>query len=117
MDKKESRLRRCRKIRFKIRELGKYRLSVGRTPRHTYAQIISADGSAILVSASTVEKVIKDQLTYTGNKSAAELIGKTIAERALVAGISEVAFDRSGYKYHGRVQVLANAAREAGLQF
>ena len=117
MDKKQSRLRRCRKNRFKLKELERYRLCVSRTPRHTYAQVISPDGGHVVASASTVEKSLRDQLSYTGNKTAAELIGKTIAERALAAGVDVVAFDRSGFKYHGRVETLANAAREAGLRF
>lgn len=117
MDKKQSRLRRCKKGRSKLKELGKYRLCISKTPRHTYAQVISPDGGRVLACASTVEKDIKSQLGYTGNKTAAELIGRTIAERTLAIGVKQVAFDRSGHRYHGRVQVLADAAREAGLQF
>ncbi len=113
--KKQSRLRRARRSRAKIRELGSTRLSVFRTPRHIYAQIIAADGAQVLASASTVEKELRDN--KTGNVDAASVVGKMIAERAKAAGITEVAFDRSGYKYHGRIKALADAAREAGLEF
>jgi len=113
--KKESRDRRARSTRFKIRELGATRLSVHRTPQHMYAQVLSADGSKVLASASTVEKELKDG--STGNVEAAGKIGKLIAERAKAAGVTQVAFDRSGYKYHGRVKALAEAARESGLEF
>ena len=88
-----------------------------RTPRHIYAQVIAPNGSEVLAAASTVEKVIKEQVKYTGNKDAAAVVGKLVAERALAKGVQAVAFDRSGFKYHGRVQALADAAREAGLQF
>lgn len=117
MDKKASRLRRATRGRKKIQELGATRLVVHRTPRHMYAQVISADGASVLVAASTVEKSIREQLKFTGNIEAASAIGKAIAERALEKGVKEVAFDRSGFKYHGRVAALADAAREAGLQF
>lgn len=113
--KKESRLRRARRTRAKIRELGVERLCVNRTPRHIYAQIISADGGRILVSASTLDKSLRSETT--GNVEAAAKVGSLLAERAKEAGISEVAFDRSGFKYHGRVKALADAAREGGLQF
>ena len=113
--KKESRDRRARSTRFKIRELGATRLSVHRTPQHMYAQVLSADGSKVLASASTVEKELKEG--STGNVEAAGKIGKLIAERAKAAGVTQVAFDRSGYKYHGRVKALADAARESGLEF
>ncbi|WP_250656551.1 50S ribosomal protein L18 [Alkalimarinus coralli] len=113
--KKESRERRARSTRFKIRELGATRLSVHRTPQHMYAQVLSADGSKVLASASTVEKELKDG--STGNVEAAGKVGKLIAERAKAAGVTQVAFDRSGYKYHGRVKALADAARESGLEF
>lgn len=113
--KKESRLRRARRTRAKIRELGISRLCVNRTPRHMYAQIISADGGRVLVSASTLDKSLRD--AATGNAEAAAKVGSLLAERAKEAGITEVAFDRSGYKYHGRVKALADAAREGGLQF
>jgi large subunit ribosomal protein L18 len=118
MDKKESRLRRGRRTRAKIRELGVHRLSVFRTPRHIYAQVISPDGSKVLASASTLEKAIRGEISgATGNAGAATIVGKFIAERAKSAGIESVAFDRSGFRYHGRIKALADAAREAGLQF
>ena len=113
--KKQSRLRRARRARAKIAELGATRLCVNRTPRHIYAQIIAADGDRVLASASTLDKDLRSG--KTGNRNAAESVGKLIAERARAAGITQVAFDRSGYKYHGRVQALADAAREAGLEF
>ncbi|OPX54744.1 LSU ribosomal protein L18P [Oceanospirillum multiglobuliferum] len=113
--KKESRLRRARRARAKMRELGVHRLCVNRTPRHIYAQIITPDGSQILAAASTVDATLRDGAT--GNVEAAGKVGKLIAERALAAGVSKVAFDRSGYKYHGRVKALADAAREGGLEF
>ena len=113
--KKESRLRRARKVRIKIRELGVNRLSVHRTPRHMYAQIVSADGSQVLAAASTLDKELRQG--STGNIDAAKKVGQLIAERAKKAGIESVAFDRSGFRYHGRVKALADAAREAGLQF
>ena len=113
--KKESRDSRARSTSFKIRDLGATRLSVHRTPQHMYAQVLSADGSKVLASASTVEKKLKDG--STGNVEAAGKIGKLIAERAKAAGVTQVAFDRSGYKYHGRVKALAEAARESGLEF
>lgn len=113
--KKESRLRRARRARAKIRELGALRLCVNRTPRHIYAQIISADGSEVLASASTLDKTLSE--AATGNSEAAARVGALIAERAKGAGITKVAFDRSGFKFHGRVKALADAAREAGLQF
>ena len=118
MDKKESRLRRGRKTRAKIRELGVHRLSIFRTPRHIYAQVISPDGSQVLASASTLDKAVRSEIDgATGNASAASVVGKFVAERAKSAGIESVAFDRSGFRYHGRVKALADAAREAGLQF
>ena len=117
MDKKQSRLRRARRTRSKIRELGMHRLCIHRTPRHTYAQVFSPDGSTVLVSASTVEADVKSGLKHTGNIEAAAKVGQLIAERAKSSGIETVAFDRSGFKYHGRVKALADAAREAGLQF
>ncbi|MEJ2393606.1 MAG: 50S ribosomal protein L18 [Candidatus Thiodiazotropha sp.] len=118
MDKKESRLRRGRKTRAKIRELGVHRLSIFRTPRHIYAQVISPDGSQVLASASTLDKAVRSEISgATGNTTAASVVGKFVAERAKTAGIETVAFDRSGFRYHGRVKALADAAREAGLQF
>ncbi|MBE1301768.1 MAG: 50S ribosomal protein L18 [Alteromonadaceae bacterium] len=117
MDKKTSRLRRAARARFKIRELGAHRLVIHRTPRHIYAQLIAPTGSEVLAAASTVEADVRKDLKSTGNVDAATVVGKTIAERAIEKGIKEVAFDRSGFKYHGRVKALAEAAREAGLQF
>ncbi|MEE9343143.1 MAG: 50S ribosomal protein L18 [Gammaproteobacteria bacterium] len=117
MNKKSSRIRRSRKTRAKIRDLGQVRLCISRTPRHIYAQIIDSTGDRVLVSASTLDKALRKDITITGNISAAESIGKAIAQRATAAGIKAVAFDRSGYKYHGRVKALADAAREGGLEF
>ena len=114
-DKKISRQRRAKRVRMKIRELGSMRLCVNRTPRHIYAQIIAADGDRVLASASTVEKDLRG--SSTGNTDAASAVGKLVAERAVAAGVTKVAFDRSGFKYHGRVKALADAAREAGLEF
>lgn len=114
-DKKESRLRRARRARAKIRELGVTRLAIHRTPRHIYAQLISGDGSQVLASASTLDKALRSD--QTGNADAAKAVGALIAERAKAAGITQVAFDRSGFKYHGRIKALADAAREGGLEF
>ena len=114
-DKKVSRQRRARRVRMKIRELGATRLCVNRTPRHIYAQVIGADGDRIVASASTLEKELRSG--STGNVDAAAVVGKLVAERAVAAGVKVVAFDRSGYKYHGRIKALADAAREAGLEF
>jgi large subunit ribosomal protein L18 len=113
--KKEARIRRARRSRSQMREQGAVRLCVNRTPRHIYAQVISADGSAVLASASTVEKELREGAT--GNVEAAKKVGLLIASRAKAAGVSQVAFDRSGFKYHGRVAALADAAREGGLEF
>ncbi|WP_255990245.1 50S ribosomal protein L18 [Chitinolyticbacter albus] len=117
MDKKETRLRRARKTRAKIAELKVVRLSVHRTNSHIYAQVIAADGSKVLASASTAEKELRDQVKNGGSVDAAALIGKRIAEKARAAGVEKVAFDRSGFHYHGRVKALADAAREGGLVF
>ncbi|HHH43963.1 MAG TPA: 50S ribosomal protein L18 [Gammaproteobacteria bacterium] len=117
MDKKASRLRRARKARARIRELGRVRLCVNRTPRHIYAQIIDSTGDKVLASASTLDKELRKEFSSTSNSAAAAAIGKAVAERAKAAGISQVAFDRSGFKYHGRVKALADAARENGLEF
>jgi large subunit ribosomal protein L18 len=117
LNKKESRLRRAKRGRMKTRELEAIRLCVHRTPTHMYAQITSSDGSKVLASASTLDKQIKGKMKSTGNVEAAKLVGKLIAERAIDAGLSQVAFDRSGFRYHGRVKALADAAREGGLQF
>jgi large subunit ribosomal protein L18 len=114
-DKKLSRLRRARRARAKIRELGATRLSIHRTPRHIYAQVIAGDGSKVLASASTLDKDLRSG--KTGNADAAKAVGSLIAERAKAAGITQVAFDRSGFRYHGRVKALADAAREGGLEF
>ena len=117
MDKKASRLRRAKKARAHIRKLGASRLCVYRTPRHIYAQVIAPNGSEVIASASTVETTVKGDTKTTGNVDAAKLIGKLIAERAKAKGVSEVAFDRAGFKFHGRVKALADAARENGLKF
>ncbi|WP_426101533.1 50S ribosomal protein L18 [Massilia sp. TSP1-1-2] len=120
MDKKESRLRRGRQTRIKIASLKVNRLSVHRTNLHIYASLISPDAK-VLVSASTAEAEVRAELAGKsgagGNAAAAALVGKRVAEKALKAGITEVAFDRSGFRYHGRVKALAEAAREAGLKF
>lgn len=113
--KKESRLRRAKKTRFKIKSLGATRLSIYRTPRHMYAQVIAPEGDKVLASASTVEKELRGDAT--GNVEAAAKVGALIAERAKQAGVTKVSFDRAGFKYHGRVKALADAAREAGLEF
>jgi len=113
--KKESRLRRARRTRAKISELRTNRLCIYRTPRHIYAQIIAPSGGEVLASASTLDKTLRSG--KTGNVEAAKKIGELIAERAKAAGVSKVAFDRSGYNYHGRVKALAEAAREGGLEF
>jgi len=114
-DKKVSRLRRARRSRMQMREQGATRLCISRTPRHIYAQVISADGGQVLASASTLDKELRSGAT--GNIEAAGKVGTLVAERAKAAGVSKVAFDRSGFKYHGRVQALADAAREGGLDF
>lgn len=115
--KQVQRLRRARRARMKIRELGAHRLAVHRTPRHIYAQILSPDGGKTLVTASTVEKSLREGLKGTGNTEAAIAVGKAIADKAKAAGIEQVAFDRSGFAYHGRIKALADAARENGLKF
>lgn len=117
MDKKTSRIRRARRTRAKIRELNVPRLTIHRTPRHIYAQVIAADNRKVLAAASTVQTDIKSGVKYSGNTDAAAAVGKAIAEKARAAGVAKVAFDRSGFKYHGRVKALADAAREAGLEF
>jgi len=113
----DARLRRARKTRAKIAELKSVRLSVHRTNTHIYAQIIAETGDKVLASASSLEKEVRDQIKNGGNVAAAALIGKRIAEKAKAAGITKVAFDRSGFRYHGRVKALADAARESGLTF
>jgi large subunit ribosomal protein L18 len=117
MEKKQSRLRRARRARAKQKELVAYRLSVHRTPRHMYAQVISPDGGQVVAAASTLQKDVREGLKATGNVEAAVAVGKSIAEKAKAAGVTKVAFDRSGFRYHGRVKALADAARENGLQF
>ncbi len=112
--KKQSRLRRAKRARCKIRELGVHRLCVNRSPRHIYAQVISPTGDQVIASASTLDKAFNGA---SGNADAAKTVGALIAERAKAAGVIKVAFDRSGYKYHGRVKALADAAREGGLEF
>ena len=114
-EKKIARIRRARRARIKMREIGATRLCVNRTPRHIYAQIISSDGSEVIATASTVEKDLREG--KTGNADAATKVGQLIAERAVAKGIKKVAFDRSGFKYHGRIKALADAAREGGLKF
>ena len=117
MDKKRKRQRRARRTRAKIRELEATRLCVHRTPRHIYAQIIAPEGNRVIASASTLSKDLRKDLKGTGNKDAAAAVGKLIAERAKSEGVERVAFDRSGFNYHGRIKALADAAREAGLSF
>ncbi len=117
MNKKDARIRRGKKARFKMRELGVTRLCIHRTSRHIYAQVISPEDGSVIAAASTLDKDVRAEVKYPGNKEAAAVVGKTIAERAKAKGIERVAFDRSGYKYHGRVSALADAARESGLQF
>ena len=117
MDKKNARLRRARRGRAKIRELGVHRLSVTRTPKHIYAQVFASDGSQVIASASSIDKDLRAQISYGGNTAAAAAVGEAIAKRAKAAGVERVAFDRSGYQYHGRLKALADAAREHGLDF
>lgn len=117
MKKNIARLRRAKTTRSHIRTLGVPRLSVHRSSQHIYAQVFSADGDTVIAAASTVQKALAEGLKGTKNKAAAAAVGKTVAELALKAGIEKVAFDRSGYRYHGRIQALADAAREAGLKF
>ncbi len=118
MDKKQARIRRAARARAKIRELGAFRLCVYRTPRHIYAQVIDPTGGKVVASASTIDKEYRQAATgHSGNSSAAVAIGKMIADRAKSVGVAKVAFDRSGFRYHGRVKALADAARENGLEF
>ena len=117
LTKQDTRLRRARRGREKIKELAAMRLSVHRTPQHIYAQIFAAEGDKVLVAASTLQKDVRGELKTTGNVEAAKAVGRAIAERAKAAGVTKVAFDRSGFQYHGRVKALADAAREAGLEF
>jgi large subunit ribosomal protein L18 len=115
--KKQARLRRARKTRARIAEKKVVRLAINRTNLHIYAQVISAEGDRVLASASSLEAEVRKDLANGGNKAAAAVVGKRIAEKAKSAGITSVAFDRSGNRYHGRVKALADAAREHGLQF
>jgi len=117
MKKKTARLRRARHTRALIREHGSTRLCVHKTPRHMYAQIIAPNGSQVITSASTLDKEVKEHIKYSGNVQAAAVVGKILAERAKKAGITKVAFDRSGFKYQGRIKALADAAREQGMEF
>ncbi len=117
MDKKQSRIRRSRRARARIASLGVNRLSVHRTPRHTYAQVFSGETGKVIASASTLSAEVKKAIKYSGNVEAAAAVGKAIAEKARAAGVEQVAFDRSGFKYHGRVKALADSARENGLKF
>jgi large subunit ribosomal protein L18 len=115
--KKDRRLRRAVKTRAHIRSLGVARLSVHKTPRHIYAQLTDAQGAKVIAAASTVQTAVKGDLKGTGNVEAAKAVGRAIAERAKAAGVTKVSFDRAGFRYHGRVKALADAARESGLEF
>ena len=117
MDKKQARLRRARRGRAHIKKLGANRLCIFRTPRHIYAQIISPEGNRVVASASTLDSDVRKDVEKTGGAAAATVVGKVVAERAKAAGVTRVAFDRSGFKFHGRVKALADAARESGLEF
>lgn len=117
INKKIGRIRRAGRARAKIRELAVHRLCINRSNNHVYAQIISPDNTQTLVAASSLDKEIKGQVKHGGNKASAALVGKLVAERAKKAGITKVAFDRSGFKYHGCIKALADAAREVGIEF
>jgi len=117
INKNIARLRRAKSTRARIRELGVPRLSVLRTGRHLYAQLFSSDGATVIAAANTLQTDVKEGLKSGKNSDAATRVGRIIAERAKAAGIEKVAFDRSGYRYHGRIKALADAAREGGLQF
>ncbi len=117
MNKNTARLRRAKTTRSHIKKLGVARLSVLRTGQHLYAQVFTADGSTVLAAASTLEAALKDGLANGKNKDAAAKVGRAIAEKAKAAGVESVAFDRSGYRFHGRIKALAEAAREGGLRF
>jgi large subunit ribosomal protein L18 len=117
ISKKDRRLRRAVKTRAHIKQLGVARLSVHRTPRHIYAQVTESSGAKVIAAASTVQEVVSKGLKGTGNVEAAKAVGRAIAERAKAAGVTKVAFDRAGFQFHGRVKALADAAREAGLEF
>lgn len=116
-DKNQARVRRARQTRLKIREIGAVRLTVHRTNSHIYAQLTSSAGEKVLASASTLEKEVREQIRNGGNRKAAEAVGARIAQKAKQVGIESVAFDRAGYRYHGRVKALAEAARAGGLKF
>jgi large subunit ribosomal protein L18 len=115
--KKERRLRRAVKTRAHIRQLGVARLTIHRTPQHMYAQVTDSSGAKVIAAASTLQATIREGLKGTGNIDAAKAVGRAIAERTKAAGVSKVAFDRAGFQFHGRVKALADAAREAGLEF
>ncbi len=117
MSKKQSRTRRARRTRAKISELGVHRLGVHRTPQHIYAQVFDPTGTQVLASASTLDTSFKEKKINGGNVAAAKMVGQLVAERAVAAGINKIAFDRSGFKYHGRIKALADAARDNGLKF
>ena len=117
ISKKDRRLRRAVKTRAHIRDLGIARLTVHRTPRHIYAQVTDPAGATVIAAASTLQESVRQGLKATGNIEAAKAVGRAIAERARAAGVSKIAFDRAGFQYHGRVKALADAAREAGLEF
>jgi len=117
MRNNDARIRRAKRSRSRIKEQRAVRLSVYRTPRHIYAQVIAADGASTLAAASTLEPAVRKEIGYGGNVAAAAVIGKLVAERASQAGVERVAFDRAGFKYHGRIKALADAAREQGLKF
>lgn len=115
--KKESRLKRAKRTRKKIDRLNTYRMSVHKSYQHTYAQVINPVNGNVLAACSTLEPAVKNECSSTGNTEAAQIVGQKIAEKALAAGIKQVAFDRSGFKYHGRIKALADAARENGMEF
>ena len=117
MSKKIDRLRRAKKTRARINKLGADRLFVHKTSKHVYAQVISSNRSTVIACASSLDKEIRDKVKYTGNIKAAIVVGEILAKRAKKAGVKKVAFDRSGFKFHGRIQALANAARENGIEF
>ena len=117
MSDKHTRMRRASRGRYLIRKKGAYRLCVHRTPRHTYAQVFSGETGKVVAAASTLSADVRKEIKYSGNAEAAAVVGRIIAEKAKAAGIEEVAFDRSGFKYHGRVKALADSARENGLKF
>lgn len=117
LNKSTSRIRRAGRGRAKIREVNAYRLCVHRSSNHIYAQLLAPTGGNVLAAASSLEKDVKSKLKHGGNKEAASLVGELIGKRAIKAGIKKVAFDRAGYRYHGRVKALADAARQAGLEF